>query len=455
MRAGAPATPALGTPILDSSRTGPNRSNPPIDLRSTPCSLFLSMTELSGKRILLGVTGSIAAFKGAALASMLTKSGAEVRVVLSRSGARFVSAETFAALTGHEVAGSLWDQRQMGVAGHLELAEWPDTLVVAPATADVLARFALGMADDLLGAIALASRRPVVLAPAMETGMYTHPATQAHLDTLRSRGAHIVGPATGRLASGESGLGRMVEPEDIMAAIEAVLVAGVGRDQDLKGTPIVVTAGPTREAIDPVRFLSNRSSGKMGFSIAEAAAARGATVTMISGPVDSSLPARLPESVQVLRVETAAEMRDAVLEAATKARALVMAAAVADFRPAHVADQKLKKASGAPLLVLEATSDVLQELQGFDGLIRIGFAAETGNLAAEARRKLAEKQLDLVVANDVSGTGGEVFGSDWNTVTLFDRTGDEQRLPKLSKREVADLILDRLVQLLGSSQKAQ
>ena len=292
------------------------------------------MGDLQDRRILLGITGSIAAFKAAVIASELMKAGAQVRVVMTGSAKRFVTPETLAGLTGHPPATSLWLSRREQGDGHIELAHWPELAVVAPASAHFIAKAALGLADDLLSAILLATPARVVFVPAMETRMWMHPATQQHVVTLRDRGGIIIGPASGRLASGASGLGRMVEPADVVREVGDVLVASPCV-RDFNGVRICVSAGPTQEPLDPVRFISNRSSGKMGYAIATAAAKRGATVTLVSGPVDQALVGSLPDGIHVISVSTAAQMHDAMLTATRQARVVIMAAAVADYRPTH------------------------------------------------------------------------------------------------------------------------
>lgn len=396
--------------------------------------------------MLLGVCGSVAAFKGAALASELTRAGATVRVILTASGARFVTAETFRDLTGQPVAVSLWD------AGldHIELARWADLIVVAPASANLLARAALGLADDLLATVLLASPAPVVLAPAMETGMWEHPATRATMQTLSSRGARFVGPVPGRLASGAEGSGRMAEPAEIVKVAGDVLATN-RRSTDLAGLRVVVTAGPTREAIDPVRFLSNHSSGKMGYEIASAASNRGASVVLISGPVDDGLKHALP-GVDRRDVTTAAEMTAAVLEAAATADVVIMAAAVADFRPAEVRDQKVKKSTGMPSIELTPTEDILVALQEVaPDCVRVGFAAETEHVMDNARNKLASKGVAMLVVNDVSPSQAPVFGADTNQVTILRPHQPEESLPRLPKRQVAERIVDAVAEIVAAA----
>jgi phosphopantothenoylcysteine decarboxylase/phosphopantothenate--cysteine ligase len=396
---------------------------------------------LRGKRILLGVGGSIAAYKAAELASRLTQAGARVDAILTAAASRFVTPLTFQSLTGRPAPADLWSEDAHVL--HVGLADGADLLLVAPATADILAKLAHGLADDLLTVTALAARCPLLIAPAMDAGMFEHPAVQANLTALLMRGATAIGPAGGRMASGLTGRGRMLEPEEILGHVRRA----AGRSGPLAGRHVVVTAGGTEEPIDPVRSLSNRSSGKQGFAVAQAALDRGANVTLVAAPC--SLPT--PVGASRIDVSTAHEMAHAVLEASAGADALVMAAAVADFRPARPADHKLKKDAGLPVLELERTTDILRavaEVRARTGrpACVVGFAAETGDLLANARKKLQEKRLSLVVANDVSKPDAG-FGADTNRVTLIDSAGADE-LPLLSKAEVAERILDRVGALL-------
>lgn len=390
-------------------------------------------------RVILGVSGSIAAFKAAALASSLIQSEYEVQVVLTDGGARFVPALTFEAITGRAVASDVWDEDIAGSRmGHLALARWGDVLVVAPASAGAIARLALGIPADMLGAVALAAPSPLLIAPAMETGMWRHPATQEHVETLRRRGAVIVGPLSGRLASGASGEGRMAEPQAIVVEIERTLKTR----HDLSGVRVLVTAGPTYEAVDPVRFVGNRSSGKMGYAVAEEARDRGAEVTLISGPV--SLPA--PPEVTLVPVESHAQMRDAVLTAIRDQDVVVMAAAVSDFAPAAPATEKIKRGDSSLALELAATSDIAAEAARANRhALHIGFALETGELVERAREKLGRKGQGMVVANAVTPDHNP-FGSDTNRVALVTPDGVEE-LRETSKREVARHIWDAALAL--------
>lgn len=395
-----------------------------------------SSSALAGRRVLLGVSGGIAAYKAVILARRLVESAAEVQVVMTPAATRFVGPDTFSALTGRPVHADVFDQVEQ--VPHVRLAHWSEVAVVAPATANVLARLALGIADDMVTSTLLESTCPLVLAPAMHTGMYEHPATQAHLRTLAERGAVVVGPATGFLAAGDVGAGRMSEPEEILAAVELVL-----GPRDMAGRRVVVTAGPTHEAIDPVRFIGNRSSGRMGYAVAREAAARGAEVVLVSGPV--GLPD--PAGVRTVRVETAAEMRDAVMAEVPGADAVVMAAAVADWRPSGIAEGKLKKESGPPRLELVQTQDILRELGDRKEFVLVGFAAETSDLEEAARKKLVAKNLDLIVVNEV-GREGTGFGSHTNDAMILGAGGDDVPMRTWTKPELARAICDRLSTLL-------
>lgn len=395
------------------------------------------------KRIVLGVTGSIAAFKAAFVASQLLSQGFEVRCVLTPGAARFVAPLTFESLTGRPVPIEVWDEAAgTSRMGHLDLAQWSDMLVVAPASAASIARLALGLAPDMLGAVALATTCPLLLAPAMETAMWEHPATQAHIGTLRARGALVVGPASGRLASGKIGLGRMVEPGEIVQAVERAFAPA----RDLRGARVVVTAGPTQEPIDPVRFLGNRSSGKMGYALAEEAARRGAEVTLIAGPTALADP----PGVRVVHVSTHAEMRDAVLEQAPEQEVVVMAAAVADFRPGQSSDVKLKRRDGVNLSLVPTEDIAAEAVRVAPHAIHVGFALETGDVVDGAREKLKRKGQHLVVGNAISDTFSP-FGSESNRVTFVTEGGVEE-FPELPKAEVAHLLWDRVSMLRAQSE---
>ena len=402
---------------------------------------------LEEKRVLLGVTGGIAAYKVCTLASHLTQAGAQVDVVMTESATRFVAPLTFEALTGRPAYTDMWRTGGQGLPTHIAhvgLAHAADLLVIAPATANTIAKLATGIADNLLTTLALAARCPVLLAPAMDVGMWAHPATQANVAALRERGAYFAGPARGRMASGLEGEGRMVEPDEILGHVRRVL----GREGPLAGRQVVVTAGPTREPLDPVRFLSNRSSGRQGFALAQAALDRGAVVTLIAGPT------HLPTPVGAGRVDvtTAQEMHDGVISAVERADVLLMAAAVADYRPAAAAPQKIKKRGEGLNLRVVRTPDILSAVAarragtGFPRVV-VGFAAESEDLVKNARAKLATKNLDLIVANDVTAPDAG-FGAETNRVVILDREGDVEELPLMSKAAVADAVLDRLLSLL-------
>ena len=398
-----------------------------------------SSSPLAGRRVLLGVAGGVAAYKVAGVARQLVSAGADVRVVMTASAARFVGADTFAALTGNPVHASLWEEP--GTVLHVELAHEADVALVAPATAHTIAKLAHGMADDLLSATLLEADCPLVVAPAMHTGMWQHPATRGNVVTLEERGVRFVGPVSGPLAHGDEGVGRMAEPEEIVAAVEAAVAKG----GDLAGRRVLVTAGPTQEPLDPVRFIGNRSSGKMGIAVAIEATARGAEVHLVLGPGTVGPPPGL----RTVQVTTAEQMRAAVLREASEADAVVMAAAVADFRPEREAPGKLKKQDGTPQLSLVPTPDILRELGASrGGGILVGFAAETSDLEANGRRKLEEKGLDLIVVNEV-GREGTGFGSDTNDAMILGRDGRDEPLRRWTKRELAVAICDRLAELVS------
>jgi phosphopantothenoylcysteine decarboxylase/phosphopantothenate--cysteine ligase len=406
---------------------------------------------LHGKRVMLGVTGSIAAYKAVDLASKLTQAGALVDVMMTEAAQRFVTPLTFQAVTGRAVYTDLWSPPAGALPTHIAhvgLAESADLLAVIPATADTLARLASGRADDLLAVTAIAARCPLVIAPAMDGGMYGHPATQANVETLIRRGALLIEPDEGRFASGLTGKGRLPDPATLLGAIRYA----ISRRGPLAGRKIVVTAGGTREPIDPVRFVSNRSSGKQGYALAQAALDAGAEVTLISAT--RGLP--VPYGVQVVPVDTAAELLDATLRASSAAHALVMAAAVADFRPAAPASQKIKKADGSDAgltLNMERTQDILmavkaQRLESRFPQAVVGFAAESEDLQRNARDKMARKGVDLLVANDISAADAG-FETDTNRVLILDPHGGEERLDLTSKMRVAEHVISRVAALLA------
>lgn len=394
-------------------------------------------------KVILGVGGGIAAYKAAELARVLAQKGAAVQVIMTAGAQEFVRPLTFAALTGRKVITGMFTSASpeatlSSAVEHIGVAQESDLLVIAPATADLLAKLAHGLADDFLSTLYLAFTGPVVLAPAMNSNMWSHPATQANLETLRRRGHRVVEPEEGWLACGMTGPGRLAAPEAIAAAVEAEL----RRRSDLEGETVLITAGPTQEPLDPVRYISNRSSGKMGYSLAEAATARGAQVILVSGPVQIPPPA----GVTLVPVRTAKEMRDKVFENLESASIVIKAAAVADYHLGRVPQQKMKKTAARLSLELDPTPDILAELGRKKGdRLLIGFAAETENLQAEGRRKLESKNCDMIVANLVGEETG--FESDENEVVLLLRTGENIPVPKASKREVADRIFDQILKL--------
>ena len=394
---------------------------------------------LSNKTVVLGVTGSIAAYKAAELASQLTQAGAKVNVVMTEEAIQFVSPVTFRAITGMPVVTEMFELASEFSIEHVSLAEAADIVVVAPATANIIAKLAVGIADDMLCCTVLATKAPIIVAPAMHAAMYKNQITQDNLAKLKARSFTIVGPDYGRLASGGVGLGRLVDVNEILGNICQVL----GRSSDLAGRRIVVTAGGTQEPVDPVRCLTNRSSGKMGYALAEAARDRGAKVVLVSAP--SALPK--PVGIDVVNIGTAQEMYEAVKKAVVKADVLIMAAAVSDYRPKKVSKSKIKRERASSLtLELEKTPDILGEVKG--KFLRVGFAAESENLVANAKEKLEKKRLDLIVANNIMAKGSGI-GADANQVVIIDRKGKVEKLPLLPKREVADRILDKVTQFLG------
>jgi phosphopantothenoylcysteine decarboxylase/phosphopantothenate--cysteine ligase len=392
---------------------------------------------MKGKNVILGITGGIAVYKAVDLASQLVQAGAAVRVVMTEAATKLVTAFTFRAITGRPVTTSMWeDNPEFGIQ-HISLADLADVIVIAPCTANTIAKLAYGIADNELCATVLATRAPVVLAPSMNVNMWENPVTQENLEKLKKRGFTIIEPASGRLACGWTGKGRLPEVREIFGVVSRVL----GRKGDLAGKKIIVTAGGTREAIDPVRCITNHSSGKMGYAIAEAARDRGAEVTLITAPTNLHEPGGL----KLVNIVSAQEMLEAVQKAVNGADALIMAAAVADYRPSKVSVRKLKRQRAETLtLSLERTPDILASLTG--NFLRIGFAAESEDLEKNARDKLVRKKLDLIVGNDIAAD--TVFGADTNRVIIIDRMGKTERLPLLPKREVADRILDRVVELL-------
>jgi len=397
-------------------------------------------------KIALGVTGGVAAYKAAELVRRLQQEKLDVQVVMTRAAQEFITPLTFAALTGQKVITEMFAPGDAAPANvesaieHIAVAQRIDLLLVAPATADILGQFAHGIAGDFLGTLYLATKAPVIVAPAMNVNMWEHPATQENVAALRARGVHVVDPGEGYLACGMTGAGRLAATEAIVEKVCAVL----GLRRDLEGRTVLVTAGPTREDIDPVRFLTNRSSGKMGYALAEAASRRGARVILVSGPTDLTVPG----GIDWIPVRTSDEMRTAVRDRSAEANVIIMAAAVSDYRPAAARTQKLKRGEGSLTLQLEPTPDILAELGREKGRsILVGFAAETTQLAESARAKLARKGADMIVANDVTQEGAG-FDGDTNIVTIFLRDGREIPLPKLTKFEVANRILDQVLSLM-------
>jgi phosphopantothenoylcysteine decarboxylase/phosphopantothenate--cysteine ligase len=393
---------------------------------------------LKGKKIVLGVTGGIAAYKSAELVRELVRSGAEVFVVMTRSAQAFITPLTFQTLSGNKVTTELFSLIEESEIGHISLADRADLLVIAPATANTIGKIAGGIADEMLTTIVMATKAPVLLAPAMNVHMWENPICQENIQKLRVRGIHFIDPEAGELACGYEGKGRLAEIPAIVEEIRSIL-----SPKDLAGETLLVTAGPTEEPIDPVRFLSNRSSGKMGFALARAARLRGAQVILVSGP--SVLPA--PFGIKFIPVRTAVEMREAVLENLAQASVLAMAAAVSDYRPRGTSPEKIKKSGAEWTLPLELNPDILCEAGQRKGKrLLIGFAAETENLLANARKKLKEKNLDLIVANDVSLPGAG-FAVDTNIAKLIDPSGKVEELPLMSKEDLADRVLDRVLLL--------
>jgi phosphopantothenoylcysteine decarboxylase / phosphopantothenate---cysteine ligase len=392
---------------------------------------------LKGKNVVLGVCGGIAVYKAVELVSRLVKAGAKVHVIMTDSATQFVTPLMFREISGQPVYTSMWTEPKLWNVEHIELARRADLFVIAPATANIIGKMAHGIADDFLTTTVLATEAPVFVFPAMNTQMFQNPATQKNLSILKQRGIHLVDPAIGLLACGTEGIGRLPEPIEIFE----VIIAHFQQHTLLKGRRVLVTAGGTREAIDPVRYIGNRSSGKMGYALAAAAQSYGAAVTLVAGPV--SLPT--PPGVTLISVESAREMREAVLLEFSHTDIVIKAAAVADYRPETVANQKIKKAADTLQLTLTRNPDILAELGTLKkSQFLVGFAAETENLATYAATKLVKKNLDMLVANDVTQTGAG-FESDTNIVRLFYRDGSEEALPQCSKVELGRMILERIV----------
>ncbi|MFC4184654.1 bifunctional phosphopantothenoylcysteine decarboxylase/phosphopantothenate--cysteine ligase CoaBC [Saccharococcus thermophilus] len=394
-----------------------------------------------GKNILLCVTGGIAAYKAAALTSQLTQRGANVKVVMSEGACQFITPLTFQALSRNEVYVDTFAEKNPAVIAHIDLADWADLVLVAPATANTIGKLANGIADNMITTTILATKAPVWIAPAMNVHMYEHPAVQANIETLHRFGYRFIEPSEGYLACGYVGKGRLEEPEKIIANIESFFSSA---NPFLKGKKVLVTAGPTREKLDPVRFFSNRSTGKMGYAIAEAAARFGAEVTLISGPTELEAPA----NVKTVRVESAQEMYEAVMERFPRVDIVIKSAAVADYRPKHAFEKKIKKQPGDYVIEMERTIDILKTLgERKTSQILVGFAAETDHLEEYARQKLESKRLDMVVANNVAQEGAG-FAGDTNIVTIFKRDGSVRSLPLMSKKQVAEEILKEIHQYI-------
>ena len=402
----------------------------------------MSTGEHSRPHVVLGVTGGIAAYKACELLRLLQKGGAEVQVIMTKNACEFVNPLTFETLSGYPAVTDTFNRPERWSVEHVAMAKWADLFVIAPATANILAKLAAGIADDMLSTTVLATSAPVLVAPAMNSGMYLNAATQANMSLLQSRGIHFVDPASGYLACGDTGVGKLAPVEEIAARCFELL----NKRQDMAGLRVLVTAGPTREMLDPVRYITNRSSGKMGYALAAAAKARGAEVTLLTGPVSLSAPA----GVRVVPFLTTADLLEAMLGHAGDCDVIIQAAAPADYRPEAVAQQKIKKKSGEPfVLTMVENPDVAATVGAMkkEGQTFVGFAAETENVLEHAAGKLKKKHLDLIVANDVTAPGAG-FDVDTNIVTLI--AGDHQQsLPLAAKREVADAILDEVLRIRG------
>ena len=396
---------------------------------------------LKGKKIVLGVTGGIAVYKAVDLVSRLRKQGCEVRVMMTEHAQQFVTPLTFKEISGNQVAVSMWSSNQEFNVEHIALANWADAFVVAPATANIIAKMAYGLADDLLSTTLLAAQAPIVVCPAMNTGMYENVATQENIAKLQGRGITVMPPAVGKLACGTSGAGRLPEPQEIVEFLNAFFAK---REGDLRGLKVLVTAAGTREPIDPVRFVGNRSSGKMGYAVAQMAAERGAEVLLISGPSALSIPA----NVKAIKVETTNEMLEACLESYDKVDIVIKAAAVADYRPRDVAEQKIKKKTDDALtVVMDKNPDILKTLGAKKThQVLVGFAAETQNLLENARDKVVKKNLDMIVANDVTAAGAG-FNADTNIVKFLFANGEVRSLEQMPKVDVANCILDEALKI--------
>ncbi|MGP0687925.1 bifunctional phosphopantothenoylcysteine decarboxylase/phosphopantothenate--cysteine ligase CoaBC [Priestia aryabhattai] len=404
---------------------------------------------MKGKRILLCVSGGIAVYKAVALTSKLVQAGAEVKVMMTASAREFVTPLTFQALSRNPVYTDTFDERDPSVIAHIDLADWPDLILVAPATANMIGKIANGLADDMISTTLLAATAPVWIAPAMNVHMYDHPAVKKNMSTLSSFGYSFVEPGEGYLACGYVGKGRLEEPETIVSLIGSYFSKVSDTQKILEGINVLVTAGPTVERIDPVRFFTNRSTGKMGYALAEQAAKFGASVTLVTGPTNLEYP----KGVQVVQIESAQQMLEAVMQRYHEADVVIKSAAVADYRPKHVFDQKMKKQPGEAVLELERTTDILRTLgERKEHQLLVGFAAETEQVDEYAQKKLASKNLDMIVANNVT-TEGAGFGTDTNIVTLYKRSGESKELPILSKHDVAIEVLKEVKEMLEGLRK--
>lgn len=404
---------------------------------------------MKGKRILLCVSGGIAVYKAAALTSKLVQAGAEVKVMMTASACEFVTPLTFQALSRNPVYTDTFDEKDPSVIAHIDLADWPDLILVAPATANMIGKIANGLADDMISTTLLAATAPVWIAPAMNVHMYDHPAVKKNMSTLSSFGYSFVEPGEGYLACGYVGKGRLEEPETIVSLIGSYFSQASHTQKILEGVNVLVTAGPTVERIDPVRFFTNRSTGKMGYALAEQAAKLGASVTLVTGPTNLEYP----KGVQVVQIESAQQMLEAVMQRYHEADVVIKSAAVADYRPKHVFDQKMKKQPGEAVLELERTTDILRTLgERKEHQLLVGFAAETEQVDEYAQKKLASKNLDMIVANNVT-TEGAGFGTETNIVTLYKRSGESKELPILSKHDVATEVLKEVKEMLEGLKK--
>ncbi|KML29478.1 bifunctional phosphopantothenoylcysteine decarboxylase/phosphopantothenate--cysteine ligase CoaBC [Priestia aryabhattai] len=404
---------------------------------------------MKGKRILLCVSGGIAVYKAVALTSKLVQAGAEVKVMMTASAREFVTPLTFQALSRNPVYTDTFDEKDPSVIAHIDLADWPDLILVAPATANMIGKIANGLADDMISTTLLAATAPVWIAPAMNVHMYDHPAVKKNMSTLSSFGYSFVEPGEGYLACGYVGKGRLEEPETIVSLIGSYFSKVSDTQKIFDGINVLVTAGPTVERVDPVRFFTNRSTGKMGYALAEQAAKLGASVTLVTGPTNLEYP----KGVQVVQIESAQQMLEAVMQRYHEADVVIKSAAVADYRPKYVFDQKMKKQPGEAVLELERTTDILRTLgERKEHQLLVGFAAETEQVDEYAQKKLASKNLDMIVANNVT-TEGAGFGTDTNIVTLYKRSGESKELPILSKHDVATEVLKEVKDMLEGLRK--